>query len=54
MKLWFSIDKEDLVVPVYQGKLRFLTIAAILGVILSCGFAVWELMKGNEARHYLI
>ena len=53
MKLWFSIDKEDLVVPVYQGKLRFLTIAAILGVILSCGFAVWELMKGNEARAFL-
>jgi len=53
MKLWFSMDNKDLAVPVYQGKLRFITIAAILGVILSGGFAIWEWMNGNIARAML-
>ena len=50
MKLWLKIDKEELELPVYKGKLRFLTIAAIIGVILSLGFAVWEWMNGNHSR----
>lgn len=50
MKLWLKLDKQELDVPVYTGKLRFLTIAAIIGVILSLGFAVWELMNGNSSR----
>ncbi|MDH5182380.1 MAG: GGDEF domain-containing protein [Gammaproteobacteria bacterium] len=50
MKLWLKLAKEDMDVPVYRGKLLFLSIAAMLGVIIATGFAVWEWMNGNISR----
>lgn len=50
MKFAFSDDaiKQDL--PMYLGKLRFLTVAVAIGVILALGLSIWEFQLGNTAR----
>jgi len=50
MKYAFTDDaiKQDL--PMYQGKLRFLTIAVAMGIVIALGIAIWEFHLGNMTR----
>lgn len=50
MKLWPGEQQQAPVMPIYTGKLRFLTIAAILGIIIAFGFAILEWQNGNISR----
>lgn len=56
MKEVDTTDEATQALPEYLGKLRFLTFATLLGVVLSLGYAAWAWWHGDTALivRYLI
>ena len=52
MKNWFvhEQEQEGITAPTYEGKIRFLTVAAIVGAVISTAYSIWDLSNGNIVR----